>query len=128
GFYEVTGWPDRPPAGPFTAYTDVVAPHFLASTVAAALDHHRRTGHGQYIEQSQMEAALHFLGPELAEFQVSGTVPRRAGNDDPGMSPHGVFPASVEDQWIAIASETDAQWAALAGAMGPAAPVGADLA
>ena len=128
GFYEVTGWPDRPPAGPFTAYTDVVAPHFLASTVAAALDHHRRTGQGQYIEQSQMEAALHFLGPELAQFQVSGAVPRRAGNDDPGMSPHGVFPANGEDQWIAIACETDAQWAALAGAMGPAAPVGADLA
>jgi len=25
GFYEITGWPDRPPAGPFLAYTDYVA-------------------------------------------------------------------------------------------------------
>jgi benzylsuccinate CoA-transferase BbsF subunit len=128
GFYEVTGWPDRRPAGPFTAYTDIVAPHFLAATVASAIDHHRRTGEGQYIEQSQMEAALHFLAPELVEYQVSGAVPRRAGNDDPTMAPHGVFPAAGEDQWIAIACETDAHWAALATAMGAAAPTGSDLA
>ena len=30
GFYEVTGWPDRPPGGPFNAYTDTIAPRFLA--------------------------------------------------------------------------------------------------
>ncbi len=128
GFYEVTGWADRSPAGPFTAYTDIVAPHFLAATVASALDHHRRTGEGQYIEQSQMESALHFLAPELVQYQVSGAVPGRIGNDDPNMAPHGIFPASGEDQWIAIACETDAQWAGLSGTMGAAAPSGADLA
>ena len=32
GFFSLTGWPDRPPAGPFSAYTDYVAPRF---TVAA---------------------------------------------------------------------------------------------
>ncbi|MBK7329549.1 MAG: CoA transferase [Dehalococcoidia bacterium] len=128
GFYEITGWPDRSPAGPFTAYTDVIAPHFLVATVAAALDHHRRTGEGQYIEQSQMEAALHFLAPELVEYQLSGAIPRRAGNDDPTMCPHAIFPSAGEDQWIAIACETDAQWAALAREMASAAPAGADLA
>ncbi|MGE0601443.1 MAG: CaiB/BaiF CoA transferase family protein [Dehalococcoidia bacterium] len=128
GFYEVTGWPDRSPAGPFTAYTDIVAPHFLISTVAAAIDHHRRTGEGQYIEQSQMEAALHFLAPEIARYQVDGTVPRRVGNEDPCMAPHAIYPAAGEDQWIAIACETDAQWTALARAMGPSAPAGPDLA
>lgn len=124
GFYELCGWPDRPPAGPFTAYTDIVAPHFLAATVAAAVDHLHRSGEGQYIEQSQMEAALHFLAPELVEYQVRGTLPRRAGNDDPGMSPHAIFPAAGEDQWIAIACETDRQWAALVREMGSAAPDG----
>jgi crotonobetainyl-CoA:carnitine CoA-transferase CaiB-like acyl-CoA transferase len=127
GFYEVTGWPDRPPGGPFTAYTDIVAPHFLAATVAAAIDHHRRTGEGQYIEQSQMESALNFLAPELLEHQLSGAVPRRNGNDDPAMAPHAIFRSAGEDQWIAIACETDAQWLALAAAMGTAAPTGADL-
>ena len=79
GFYEVTGWDDRPPAGPFNAYTDTIAPRFLAATLIAALDHRRRTGEGQFIDQAQMESALHFLAPELLDVQVSGRsrAPRR---------------------------------------------------
>ncbi len=118
GFFEVTGWPDRPPGGPFNAYTDVIAPHFLAATVMAALDHRRRTGEGQYIEQAQMESALHFLAPELAAYQVNGTVPRRAGNEAQDAAPHNAFPCAGDDRWIAIAVQTDAQWAALREVMG----------
>ncbi|MEP7215153.1 MAG: CoA transferase [Anaerolineaceae bacterium] len=118
GFYEVTGWPDRPPGGPFNAYTDVIAPHFLGATVMAAVEHRRRTGQGQYIEQAQMESALHFLTPELLETQVSGRMPRRAGNDSPSFAPHNAYPCEGDDQWVAIAVETDAQWVALRGAFG----------
>ena len=73
GFYEITGWNDRPPGGPFNAYTDTIAPRFLATTLMAALDHRRRTGEGQYIDQAQMESALHFLAPELLDHQVERT-------------------------------------------------------
>ena len=78
GFYEITGWDDRPPAGPFNAYTDTIAPRFLTTVLLAALDHRRRTGEGQYIDQAQMESALHFLAPELLEVQVSGVNVARA--------------------------------------------------
>ena len=81
GFYEVTGWDDRRPGGPFNAYTDTIAPRFLATTMIAALDHRRRTGEGQYIDGAQMEASLHFLSPELLEAQVTGKNARRAGNE-----------------------------------------------
>ncbi len=30
------------------------------------------------------------------------------------MSPHGVYPASGDDRWVAVACETDAQWRTLA--------------
>jgi crotonobetainyl-CoA:carnitine CoA-transferase CaiB-like acyl-CoA transferase len=33
GFYDLTGWPDRSPAGPFGAYTDYIAPKFSASAL-----------------------------------------------------------------------------------------------
>jgi crotonobetainyl-CoA:carnitine CoA-transferase CaiB-like acyl-CoA transferase len=118
GFYEVTGWPDRPPGGPFTAYTDTIAPHFLTAALAAALDHRRRTGEGQYIEQSQMESALYFLTPELLDCQVGGTVARRMGNASPDSAPHGAYPCAGNDEWCAIAVETDGQWQALRGALG----------
>ncbi|MFQ5381601.1 MAG: CaiB/BaiF CoA transferase family protein [Dehalococcoidia bacterium] len=118
GFYEVTGWDDRPPAGPFTAYTDIIAPSFLAASVAAALEHRRQTGEGQYIEQSQMESALYFLSEQLLDHQVNGAVPRRCGNDDPNMAPHGIYRCAGDDRWVAIACETDAQWEALKSKIG----------
>lgn len=118
GFYEITGWDDRPPAGPFNAYTDTVAPRFLATTLLAALDHRRRTGEGQFIDQAQMESALHFLAPELLDVQLSGRRARRNGNHDPDRFPHDAFPCAGHDEWCAIAVETDGQWAALRRAMG----------
>jgi crotonobetainyl-CoA:carnitine CoA-transferase CaiB-like acyl-CoA transferase len=118
GFFEITGWDDRPPAGPFNAYTDTIAPRFLATTLMAALDHRRRTGQGQFIDQAQMESALHFLAPELLDVQVSGRVPRRAGNESPHASPHDAYPCAGHDEWCAIAIETDAHWQALRRALG----------
>ena len=50
GYYDITGWPDLPPDGPWTAYTDVVSPRFISVLVMAALDHRRRTGQGQHID------------------------------------------------------------------------------
>jgi benzylsuccinate CoA-transferase BbsF subunit len=118
GFYEITGWDDRPPGGPFNAYTDTVAPRFLTTVLLAALDHRRRTGEGQFIDQAQMESALHFLTPELLDAQVSGVSARRAGNEHPSQAPHDAYPCAGVDQWCAIAVETDEQWRALRTVLG----------
>lgn len=118
GFYELTGWPDRPPAGPWGAYTDYIAPRYGAIAVLAALEHRRRTGQGQHIDLSQSEAALHFLAPALLDFTVNGRVPTRIGNRDPQMAPHGVYPASGEDRWLALAVENDAAWQRLCSILG----------
>ena len=127
GFYEVTGWDDRSPGGPFNAYTDTIAPRFLTATLMAALDHRRRTGEGQYIDQAQMESALHFLTPELLDQQVSGTIARRNGNFSPTAFPHDAYPCAGTDQWCAIAIETDGQWEALRTALGNPAWATAEL-
>src|SRR5713101_665781 len=97
GFANLTGWPDRPPAGPFGAYTDYVSPRFTAMAILAALDHRRRTGQGQYIDQSQGEAALHFLGPALLDYTANDRVQKARGNRDPQIAPHGVYPAAGTD-------------------------------
>jgi crotonobetainyl-CoA:carnitine CoA-transferase CaiB-like acyl-CoA transferase len=117
GFHNLTGWPDRKPAGPFGAYTDYVAPRFSAMALLAALDHHRRTGEGQYIDQSQAESSLHFLTPAILDYTVNGRVESRAGNTDSRFAPHGVYPACGDDRWVAVVCTTDAQWRALASLM-----------
>ncbi|MEZ5406649.1 MAG: CoA transferase [Acidimicrobiales bacterium] len=116
GFYDMTGWPDREPAGCFGAYTDYISPRFLAAAIVAALDHRERTGEGQYIDVAQAEASIAFLAPAVLDYEVNGRLAPRPGNRHPVMVPHGVFPAAGDDRWIAIACQGDEAWRALAGA------------
>ena len=113
GFIDLTGYPERSPAGPFSAYTDTVSPRFALAGLLAALDHRRRTGEGQYIDHSQIESSLHFLSPWLLDSQLTGRVASRIGNRDPDMAPHGVYPSRGDDDWVAIAVRDDGDWANL---------------
>jgi benzylsuccinate CoA-transferase BbsF subunit len=113
GFYELTGWPDRIPAGPYGAYTDYTTPKFVAASILAALDHKRRTGEGQYIDLSQAECSMHFLAPALLDYTVNGRAETRAGNRSLDHAPHGVYPCKGKDRWVAIACATEEQWQAL---------------
>ena len=110
GFFNLTGWPDRVPAGPFSAYTDYVAPRFTAISILAALDHRRRTGQGQYIDQSQAEATLHCLSPAILDYTVNGHVQEALGNRDLYFAPHGVYPSAGSDRWVTITVKTEEQW------------------
>ncbi len=118
GFYEITGWPDLPPVGPWVAYTDTIAPRFVVSTIMAALDHRRRTGKGQFIDAAQLEMSLHFLAPEILEYQRTGTVVTRNGNRSRHHAPQGVYPCRDEDSWCAVAVDSDAEWQALCAVLG----------
>ena len=115
GFYSITGWADREPAGPFGAYTDYIAPRYNALAILAALDHLRRTGEGQHIDLAQAEAALHFITPAVLDYTANGRVQSRIGNRDLNFAPHGAYPVVGEDAFIAVACETDAHWQGLCG-------------
>ena len=118
GFYSITGWADREPAGPFGAYTDYIAPRYNAAAVMAALDHRRRTGEGQHIDLAQAEAAMHFLTPALLDYAANNHTQSRQGNRDLNWAPHGAYPTEGEDRHIAIACTTDAHWLALVKTLG----------
>ena len=125
GFYNLVGWPDRPPSGPFSAYTDYIAPRFGLAAVMAALIHRRLTGEGQYIDQAQAESSLQFLSVPLLDCEANGRVSNPVANYDVNFAPHGVYPAAGDDQWVAIACRNDREWQALAKAIGRA-ELGAD--
>jgi crotonobetainyl-CoA:carnitine CoA-transferase CaiB-like acyl-CoA transferase len=118
GCYELTGWPDRAPAGPYLAYTDYTSAHLMVVSVVAALLHRAQGGAGQFIELSQTETALQFLAPALVATAATGTTFTRIGNDDLSMAPHGVFPCAGAEQWVAIACQDDARWPALCQVIG----------
>ena len=118
GFTPLVGWPDRDPGGPFGAYTDYVSPRFADAALLAALEERERTGRGQHIDFSQLEASIHFLSPAVLRHGLTGEVWNANGNRDPQMAPHGVYPAAGEDQWVAVAVRDDDDWGRLAAAIG----------
>ncbi len=118
GFFNPVGWTDRAPAGPFGAYTDYTAPRWLVAAVMGALEHHRATGEGQYIDLSQAEACLHLLAPALLDHTVNGRTWERDGNRDLVFAPHGVYRSAGDDQWLALACTSDEAWAVVAGLLG----------
>jgi len=117
GLVQPTGWPDRAPCGPFGPYTDWLAPRLTLPTLLAALDHRRRTGQGQQVDQSQAESSLHFMVPALLDFAANGVVIDRVANTDPQMSPHGVYPADGDDEWLALTVRDDDDWTRLCAAI-----------
>ncbi len=122
GYQFLTGWPDRDPIGPSGTITDSLAPRYVASLIAAALHYKRRTGHGVYLDVSQVEAAMFTLSPWLLEADATGIIVQRDGNRSRRAVPHGVFPCrdegEIDDRWVAIACWTDEEWARLAHLMG----------
>src|SRR2546428_5315807 len=113
GFYEIAGWADRAPAPPYGAYTDYVVPRLAATALLAAVDHQRRTGKGQHLDVSQVEAALHFLAPALLDHELTGRVATRTGNRSDQAAPHGAYPCAGDDRWIALSVRGEAEWRAL---------------
>lgn len=113
GFYPITGWADRMPSGPYSAFTDYGSPRFTVLALVAALHHRLKTGEGQYIDFSQLEGALHFLSPALLDKEVNGIVATRMGNRDTAFAPQNAYPCRGEDAWVAISCETDEHWRSL---------------
>lgn len=130
GVQYLTGWPDRAPAGPFGPYTDYPAPRFSLTALLAALDHRRRTGEGVFIDQAQAEGTMQLLAPALIDYMNGGPALERRGNDDPQMSPHGVYPCEPPDgrteSWVAIAVADDSQWERFAQIIGTDGSLGFD--
>ena len=126
GYYELTGWADRLPAGPFLAYTDATSPRLTAAVIMAALDWRQRTGRGISIDFSQAEGGIHFLTEAVLDQEVNGFGQSRLGNADRWMAPHGAYGCGIEgsDQWMTVACESDEQWGHLAQLLGRSDLVG----
>jgi len=118
GMVQPTGWPDQPPAGPYGAYTDACAPRMSVAAILAAVEHRDRTGEGAYLDQSQIEASLHYMTPAILDHQLTGNPWDRMGNDDPELCPHRVSPSAGHTERVAIAVRSVDDWQALAAVIG----------
>jgi benzylsuccinate CoA-transferase BbsF subunit len=86
----------------------------------AALEHRRLTGEGVYIDQSQIEASMHYMLPAIVDHQLHGSRWDRMANTDPELCPHGVFPCAGDEEWAAVAVRDERDWQALCRVIGRA--------
>ena len=117
GLCHLTGYEGGPPHKTGISYGDPIAGISAAGAIALALWARRRTGRGQYIELAQRENLISLIGEVVVAFSLNHREPSRRGNRHSSMAPHGCYLCSGEDEWITIACENDAQFAALCSAL-----------
>lgn len=102
GVMDLTGYPDRAPALPGYFIADNNGGVHGATAVCAALFRRERTGRGQHIDISLVEALFHLHDMGLAEHLAShgASKPTRMGSHHPSTSPCGVFAA--RDGYVVI--------------------------
>ena len=122
GLETLIGYPGERVLGELAfGYADPSNAHHGCLAVLAALWHRLRTGEGQYIDMSQLEATAGLALEPLMDWFMNGRVWGRQGSRHLSMAPHGNYPCRGDDAWVAIAVEDDAAWSRLVGALGGSA-------
>jgi crotonobetainyl-CoA:carnitine CoA-transferase CaiB-like acyl-CoA transferase len=103
GFAALNGEPDGPPLLPPLALADGVAGLATAFAVLAALRERDRSGRGQVVDVSLLEPLLTLLGPQIAEYDLLGTLQSRTGNRSSHNAPRNVY-ATADRKWVAVSS------------------------
>jgi crotonobetainyl-CoA:carnitine CoA-transferase CaiB-like acyl-CoA transferase len=98
---------------------DVFNGLMAASAIMTALMSRQRTGQGQYVDLSQMEAAIHgLMGEHLLEYIMNGTQTLPVGNRHRGYAPQGCYRCKGHDKWVVMTIRTDEEWKKLCDLMG----------
>jgi crotonobetainyl-CoA:carnitine CoA-transferase CaiB-like acyl-CoA transferase len=118
GLPSFCGEPDWPPTMGHLAYGDPIGGIYGGASLLTALYHRRRSGQGQWINNTQIEAMLPFTTAPVLIRQATGREPVRRGNRHSANSPHGMFPCLGDDNWLAISVSDDAGWQGLAKLIG----------
>ncbi len=101
GLMSITGEEGRGPMRVGIAVGDVAAGMCAAVGVLTALHERERSGEGQWVQTSLLEALLFFLDFQGARYLMSGEVAGQAGNNHPTGVPTGTFKA--KDGYVNIA-------------------------
>ena len=107
GLMSVTGEPGRGPMRVGTALADLSAGLFAATGILVALHERQRSGRGQWVQTSLLQAQIFMLDFQAARFLMAGEVAGQAGNNHPTGVPTGVFPTA--DGYVNIAP-TPVMW------------------
>ena len=116
GLMSITGLPGQGPVRVGIPIADLTAGIFLSQGILLALLQREKTGRGQWVQTSLLEAQIQMLDFQAARWLIAHEVPPQAGNDHPTSIPTGVYTTS--DGHINIAASGDAIFRRLLNALG----------
>lgn len=117
GMAWLTGFADGAPVIPRGACDPLAGLHALAALLVA-LEHRRRTGRGQLVEATMVEAALNAASELVLEHGAYGAHLTRDGNRGPVGAPQNLYACRGKDVWLAVSVTSDDEWAGLVDALG----------
>ncbi len=110
GVISVTGDEDGPPAKSGIPLADLAAGLFGAYGILAALEYRSRTGEGQLVDTSLLEAAMALTVWESAEYWTTGKAPKPVGSAHRNSAPYQALRAS--DGYFTVGAGNDKLFAA----------------
>ena len=116
GVLSVTGDEDGPPAKAGLPVSDLSAGLFGAYGILCALEYRERTGEGQFVDTSLLEAAMALTVWESTEYWATGRTPKPLGSAHRLAAPYQALRAS--DGYFTVGANTDKLFAALCVAIG----------
>ena len=118
GITSLTSYLGKPPLGLGYAYADHIAGLVACLALLGAMEYRQKTGEGQYIDVSQVEAMSSLLGSAILEYTANGRQVDPVGNSSTQTAPHGVYRCRGDDRWCAITVFTDDEWQRFRRALG----------
>ena len=108
GLMSITGEPGSGPWRVGIAISDTSAGMFLGQAILMALLHRERTGEGQWVHTSLLEAMMNKLDFQGARYTMSGEVAEQQGNDHPYQVPMGTYRSA--DGLVNVAAPSQRLW------------------
>jgi crotonobetainyl-CoA:carnitine CoA-transferase CaiB-like acyl-CoA transferase len=108
GLMSITGEADGPPYRLGVAISDIVTGMFAAQGITLALLARERTGQGQLVDISMLDATAALLTYQAAIYFATGKPPVRMGNRHPTIVPYETF-EGIDGAFV-LAVGNDEQW------------------
>lgn len=108
GVMSVTGDAASAPLRVGYPVADTMGGMTAAFAVVAALLKRARTGRGEYIDVSMLEATLASMGWAVSNWLIAGVPPQAMGNENMTAAPSGTF--ATGDGWLNIAANKQQQF------------------
>ncbi len=116
GIMSLTGEPNGRPMRAGVPIADLATAMLAAYGITLALFQRERTGRGQEVRTSLLEASLSLVSYQAVRYLLTGEPSQRFGNAHPSIVPYDTY--ATADGWIAIAVVNDAIWQRFCAALG----------